>query len=60
MNDKPTITKQEEHDYAVQLYNAFNDIKEAASKIPVTYVLSAGMLRDLKAIAEAGLQECSQ
>ena len=60
MNDKPTITKQEEHDLAVQLYNAYKDIKDAASKIPVTYVLSANMLRDLKVIAEDGLRECSQ
>ena len=60
MNDKPTITKQEEHDLAVQLYNAFKDLKDGAEKIPVTYVLSANMLRDLKAIAENGLQECSQ
>jgi hypothetical protein len=60
MNDKPTITKLEEHDLAVQLYNAFHDLKDAAKKIPVTYVLSAGMLRDLKAIAEDGLRECGQ
>ena len=55
--NKPTITAQEEHDFAVQLYNAYKDLKEAAEKIPVTYVLSANMLRDLKAIAEDGLKE---
>jgi len=58
--NKPTITKQEEHDLAVQLYNAYKDLIDAASKIPVTYVLSANMLRDLKAIVEDGLRECSQ
>jgi len=55
---KQNITAQEEHDLAIQLYNAFHDLKDAAQKIPVTYVLSASMLLDLKEIAEDGLREC--
>jgi len=55
MNNKQ-ITEMEKHDLAIQLYNAYNDLKDAASKIPVTYVLSVSMLATLRAIADEGLQ----
>ena len=56
MNDKQ-ITAQEKHDAAVQLYNAFKDIKDASGKIPVSDVLSENMLYTLKAIVNQGLEE---